>query len=191
MASLLSTTQNWVKTLALIPHPEGGFFKEMYRSEHSIPGSKSSGFPNGRPYGTSIYYCLESGDFSALHRLKSDETWYFHDSTPNTRLIVTRICPSEMIGDTLVKVKLGRKVEDGEVFQVTCKAGEWFGAHVEVDGENMKEGVRKEGEGGAVLVGCAVAPGFEFEDFEMGKRQELLKKYPMFKDDVERLTRLM
>lgn len=150
----MKTAQEWIEELQLARHPEGGRFRRVYESDLKFDGA--------RPAMTSIYYLLEAGDFSALHRLKQDEQWHFYHGSPIT---IHEIDPSGIYTATT----LGH---DG--FQHTVKAGTLFGATVEE---------------GYALVGCTVVPGFDFTDFELPSRAELLSDYPQHTEVIMRVTR--
>ncbi len=159
----------WIEKLALARHPEGGFFRQTYKSDRLIARDALPGFPGERAASTAIYFLLEGEHFSAFHRLRADEIWHFYAGSP---LLVHVIEPSGAYSSLL----LGNNPDAGQMFQEILRAGSWFGSHV----ANWK---------GWALVGCTVAPGFEFEDFEMAKREELVKEYPLHKEIIEKLTR--
>jgi uncharacterized protein len=170
------TTPDWVSALQLQPHPEGGFFRETYRSSEAIPPvglpnrfQNGTAVPTGRAFATAIYYLLQGEQFSALHRIKSDEFWHFY---AGTGLTVEIISPT---GEQ-TQLLLGANPTRGQVFQGVVLAGSWFGARV-TDGQ------------GYALVGCTVAPGFDFADFEMARRQELLTAFPQHEAVILQLTR--
>lgn len=157
----MPTAEEWIDALDLRPHPEGGWYREVYRASGSIPQGSLPGFGGDRSYATSIYYLLQHGQRSALHRIKQDELWHFHDGHP---LEVHALHPD---GRAEV-IRLGLSVAGGESPQGVVPAGAWFGAaHPE-----------ETPEGAFTLVGCTVAPGFDFEDFEMATRASLLEQYP-------------
>jgi hypothetical protein len=160
----------WIKTLGLAPHPEGGFYREVYRAAEAIP---RRGLPKRyaapRPFSTSIYYLLRAGDVSRFHRLRSDEVWHFYDGRP----ILLHLLGDD--GGHRI-VRLGRDATAGETFQAVVPAGRWFGAEVK-------------GRTGYSLVGCTLAPGFDFADFELARREKLLKAFPARAALVGRLTR--
>ncbi|PBQ34423.1 hypothetical protein CNR22_22465 [Sphingobacteriaceae bacterium] len=159
-----------VNYLNLSPHPEGGFYKEAYRSAGTI--SKESlpeEFGGDRNFATAIYFLIEKNNFSALHKIKSDETWHFYSGDA---LEVIEINEQGELKITLV----GNKMDEGQVFQYTVKANTWFGSRVQQGGE-------------CALVGCTVAPGFNFADFEMAGRHSLISLYPQHKTIVEEMTR--
>ena len=153
--------------LQLEPHPEGGYFKETYRSKGNITQPYEGA--DQRSFSTGIYFLLISGNFSAFHRIKQDEMWHFYDGSPIHLHILTQEGKYE-------HVKIGRDFSKGEVPQYVVKAGDWFASEVSV-----KEGFS--------LAGCTVAPGFDFADFEMAKRTELLAVYPKMEELIVALTR--
>lgn len=160
----------WIKKLHLKPHPEGGYFREIYRSKELIAKkSLPLRFDGDRCFLTSIYFLLQKGEFSALHRLKSDELWYFHDGATLSIYVIYE--------NALIKYYLGLNVNKGEKPQVVIPAGAWFGAIIESEGD-------------FTLVGCAVAPGFDFADFELGNRTQLIDEYPHCREIIEKLTRI-
>jgi predicted cupin superfamily sugar epimerase len=154
-----------IERLQLTPHPEGGYFRETYRAAESVGGSALPRRFNGeRSISTAIYFLLEAGQCSHLHRIKSDEVWHFYAGDP---LDVVEI---DAAGD-LRTTRLGA----GGVYQHVVPAGVWFGA--------------APAEGGRfALVGCTVAPGFDFADFELADRTALLREYPRHQDWIRRLT---
>lgn len=160
----------WIDRLSLQPHPEGGYFRETYRSADLIEeGALGGRYPGPRSAGTGVLFLLTSEEFPSLHRLKSDEVWYFHAGSPITVHVIE---PSG--GYRSMRVGLG--IDDGQSPQAVVTAGSWFGATVDEPG-------------GFALVGCAVAPGFDFEDFELAEREALSKDFPQHKDLIARLTR--
>jgi uncharacterized protein len=160
----------WIEKLRLEPHPEGGYFRQTYRSELVIAReSLPTGFTGARAASTAIYFLLEGKNFSAFHRLRSDEVWHFYAGGP---LIVHAIEPSGKYS----LIRLGRDLDAGDVPQAVVSAECWFASHV-ADWKSF------------AVVGCTVAPGFDFEDFEMGKREELVGRYPRHSELIARLTR--
>lgn len=159
--------KDYISHLGLLPHPEGGFYKETYRSAESI---EFTGFEGKRNVCTAIYFLIEKGNFSALHRIKSDEVWHFY---AGDALEVIEIDESGEVISTAV----GNDVASGQVPQYMVKAGRWFGSRVlEV--------------GSFSLVGCTVAPGFDFRDFEMESRDALLAKFPEHSKLIIEMTRV-
>jgi len=160
----------WVERLRLEPHPEGGYFRQTYRSEVTIARQAlPSGFGGARAASTAIYFLLEGKNFSAFHRLRSDEVWHFYVGAP---VRVHVIEPSGKYSP----ITLGSDPEAGQSFQAVVRAGCWFASHV-ADWKSF------------AVVGCTVAPGFDFEDFDMGKRAELVAEYPQHREGIQRLTR--
>lgn len=160
----------WVEKLELEIHPEGGFFKEIYRSEEAI--SKEAlpdRFSGKRAFSTSIYYLLKKRNISLFHRIKQDEIWHFYEGTA-----LTIHCISE--DGVYSKYVLGRNIEKGELFQVVVPAGNYFAAEV-----NDKESFG--------LTGCTVAPGFDFEDFELPERSELTGTFPQYRKIIKEFTK--
>lgn len=153
--------------LKLEIHPEGGMFRETYRSGEFIPREALPGRYSGRrTFSTSIYYLVPEGVKSKFHRLKTDEVWHFYEGS---RLSMHVIYPD---GDYR-KIYLGNNPENDEHFQLMIPMGAWFGAIAE---------------NGYTLAGCTTAPGFEFDDMEMAGRDDLIKKYPNLKGIIELLT---
>jgi uncharacterized protein len=158
-----------VRQLGLQPHPEGGYFRETYRAAESIPPQdldRRRG--GGRAASTAIYYLLEAGQRSALHRLKSDEIFHFYAGDP---LRIIEIAPDGSLTETLLGADLGA----GARPQHVIPAGTWFGA------------IPAEG-GRFTLVGCTVAPGFDFADFELAGTAALLAAFPQHEAWIRRLT---
>lgn len=136
-------SQEVIRRMGLLPHPEGGFYRETFRSPATLV------LPDGRvrAASTAIYYLLNPGDHSAWHRVASDEVWHHYD------------------GGALKLYRLGMDAVTLNPAnpQAVVPAGVWQAA---------------EPEGEAVLAGCTVAPGFEFEDFTLGDAAELLREFP-------------
>lgn len=151
-------------------HPEGGWFKETYRSSEVILGEHlPNRFGDARHFSTGIYFLLEGKQFSAFHRIKSDEMWHFYYGDPLHVYVIDE-------NGKLQIITLGNNPEAEEVFQAVVKAGCWFAS-------------KPASENSFSLVGCTVAPGFNFADFEMAKREQLLAQYPHLNKTIEALTR--
>ncbi len=152
-----------IKNLKLLPHPEGGYYKEMYRAEQKI------NLDNGksRNVSTAIFYLLENEDKSRFHRIASDELWFFHQGNPLEILSIQN--------GNLIKTVLGNNFEDGEVLQAVIPAHTWFASRV----KNSK---------GYALVSCTVAPGFDFADFELADRDKLINEFPDLIKYINALT---
>jgi predicted cupin superfamily sugar epimerase len=159
------TADEWIARLALMPHPEGGWYRETYRSRERVDGAAlPPRFGGARVLSTAIYYLLRAGERSALHRIKSDEVWHHYAGDAVTLWLL------EVPGCAKC-VRLGG---DGEP-QVLVPAGAWYGGRVI--------------EGGAyALMGGTVAPGFEFADFELADRAALLAAWPEHRQVIEDLT---
>ena len=168
--SMTSQAQYWIDKLQLLPHPEGGYYRETYRAELSVAEEALPGFTGPRSISTAIYFLLDGQNFSAFHRLRSDEVWHFYAGGP---LVIHVI--NEGSGD-YAKIRLGSEVEDGQVPQAVIRAGWWFACQVR-DPESF------------TLLGCTVAPGFDFADLEMAERRELMEAFPQHRELIERFTR--
>jgi len=167
---LTGDAARWIERLALVPHPEGGYFRETYRAPESVA---QSGLParydGARAFATAVYFLLPSTEFSALHRLRSDELWFFHAGSPLTIVVLDE-------RGELQELALGCDLDAGERLQALVRRGAWFGARV----------ARPDS---YALVGCVVAPGFEFTDFELADREALIREFPRHRGVIERLTR--
>lgn len=149
-----------IRDLGLRPHPEGGYFAEAYRSGKQVDAGGRT-----RSALTSIYYLLAGDDFSAFHRLSSDEVWHHYEGAD-----VAIECIDAAGGRR--RVTIGAR----GIRQAGIPPGVWFAAHLAESG-------------GYALVGCNVAPGFEYEDFEIASRAALCGAYPQHAALIERLTR--
>lgn len=155
--------QYWINHLKLEPHPEGGYFKQVLRSDQSIQTAPAI----ARPYYTSIYFLLTYGNPSHFHRLKSDEVWYYHSGAS---LTIHLLHPD----GRYEKIHLGKQIEQGQVLQAVVPKNVIFGSTVdELDQFS--------------LVSCMVSPGFDFADFELFTKKELVSHYP---DHQEIITKL-
>lgn len=157
---------DWIEKLKLLPHPEGGFYREVYRSGESFPEGVLPGrFGTGpRPLSTSIFFMLTGKTVSRLHRINQDETWHYYDGSG---MVLHVVEPRGIYR----RHRLGLKVEAGEIPQYTVNAGCFFGA--EVIEENS-----------FCLVGCTCSPGFTFADLFMPSREEMLTVFPHLKDII-------
>jgi predicted cupin superfamily sugar epimerase len=168
---MTSQAQYWIDTLRLLPHPEGGYFRETYRAESSIAQEAlPAGFDGPRSISTAIYFLLDGENFSAFHRLRSDEVWHFYAGTP---LLIHVIKPGS---GEYAEIELGADLDRGQAPQAVVRAGWWFACRVR-DPESF------------ALVGCTVAPGFDFADFEMARRGGLIQAFPQHQELIERFTR--
>lgn len=160
MMELPKRAQELIDQLGLLPHPEGGFYRETYRSETTLNGTE-------RQLMTSIYFLLTGENYSRFHRITSDETWYFHEG--NTLLVHT------IDGETHTAHHLGLANEIGNQPFLIVKGGTIFGSEVK-------------DRSGYALVSCAVAPGFDFADFELFTASDLLPSYPQHKEIILKMT---
>ena len=168
----MSDAAFWIERLDLRPHPEGGYFRETYRASETIAAAGlPERFAGARPFATAIYFLLTTDAFSAFHRIRSDELWHFYAGGPVTLAILDADGKGQ-----LATRSLGRDPARGESLQVVVPAGAWFAAEVAPTGAYA-------------LVGCTVAPGFDFADFELAARASLLERYPQHRGVIERLTR--
>lgn len=164
------TAENLQEKFNLSPHPEGGFYRENYRSLEIIPKSSLPRRFNGeRNYSTAIYFLLKEGNFSAFHKISSDECWHFYTGG-TLRIYIIHL------NGRLEIIKMGNGLLKGEQFQAIVPAECWFASE-------PTPGT------GYSFVGCTVAPGFDFGDLELAKRDELLKQFPQHKPLINRLCR--
>lgn len=142
-----------IQELKLIPHPEGGYYRETYRSDTLMQTNEGE----ERNVSTAIYFLLENDNRSRFHKIKSDEIWFFHQGKTVEILIAHNL--------ELERILLGNDFSKGEVPQAMVPAGSWFASH-------LKE------EEGVALVSCTVAPGFDFTDFEMATAEQIIELLP-------------
>lgn len=156
---VMKTAEQWIQELNLSPHPEGGYYAEIEKSNqtHLSKGKE-------RPLYTSIYFLLTDENPSHFHQLTSDESWYFHAGSP---LTVHSLMEDGSYKQTIVGL------ESGQYLQHTVPAGTIFGSTVNE---------------GYALVSCTVIPGFDFEDFRLYTKAELLKQYPEHKEIITKLA---
>ena len=159
------TAAYWIEHLNLRRHPEGGYYKEIFRSQQRV---MRVGARKVRQALTSIYYLLEGTDFSGFHRIASDELWYFHKGSP---LLI------HAIDEKGIHTALELSDTHSGNLSIAVKAGLWFAVEV------------RSNEGFA-LVSCAVAPGFEFAEFEMARKEEMMVLYPQHTALLDKLCRL-
>ena len=163
------TAQDLIRLLELQPHPkEGGFFRETYRSKESIAkAALPSRYPAARDHSTCIYYLLTPSTFSALHRLQTDEIFHLYLGGP-----VRMLQLGDDGGKTIV---LGQDLLAGQQVQVVVPRGVWQGSLLEPGAD-------------FALLGCTVAPGFDYADYEHGARAELTERYREHAELIQRLT---
>lgn len=158
------TAQYFIDKLDMQKHVEGGYYKESLVSPENITTEDRG----ERKLWTSIYFLLETGDVSHFHRLKSDEVWYYHSGSP---LTIYMLSPE----GELTTHQLGLDIEKGQLPQVVVPKNYIFGS--------------AQNEEGYALVGCMVAPGFDFSDFELFTREKLLSQYKQHEEIIIKLTR--
>jgi predicted cupin superfamily sugar epimerase len=156
------TAEQLILKYALKPHPEGGWYREVYRSSRSV--GTPAGYPGERSPLTVIYFLLAAGDFSAFHRVRSEEAWVHLAGAPLELVVLEE--------EALVHL-LGRPGETEEPLAV-------------VPPEAL-QAARTLGD--FTLVSCLVAPGFDFADFEIPSREDLLRRYPRHEALIRRFTR--
>ncbi len=154
----MKDSKYYIETLNLEQHIEGGYFRQVLKSDESFGDRKAY---------TSIYFLLDENNCSNLHRLSADEMWYFHDGNPLTIHMI------DENGRYNIQ-KLGLNIEKGEQPQFLVPKNTIFGSSVDC---------------GFALVSCVVVPGFEYEDFELFKREDLVEKYPEHKEIIIKLTK--
>ncbi len=165
----MKSAKYWIDTLNLERHPEGGYFSEVYRSDENIEKSALAHRYNGdRSMATSIYFLLKKDEFSSFHRILSDETWHFYTGTTLELFVLDD-------DKKLTRHLLGQDPEVGEILQFTIPRNHWFGAKV-MNANSY------------ALLGCTVAPGFYFDDFELGNRKKLIEEFPSHKTIITELT---
>ncbi len=156
-----------IETLQLEPHPERGYFTETYRASTQVHASTH---PGARAASTAIYFLVTREQPSTyLHRLCSDEVFHLYEGGP---LSVLRLFPD---GKSDV-ARLGLDLEIGERPQLVMRAGTWFGTELAPEASHC-------------LIGCTVAPGFDFDDFELGSTSDLAHRYPEAAGMITRMRR--
>jgi len=164
------TAKDLIDQFQMLPHPEGGWYKENYRSAEQISAKDLlERFSGSRSISTAIYFLMEQGNFSAFHKIKSDECWHFYAGQTLLIYIIDNIGKLEI-------VKLGNNIDNEACFQFVVPANCWFAS-------------RPANESLFSFVGCTVAPGFDFNDFELAKATELIELYPNHTDIIKSLCR--
>ena len=155
----------------MLPHPEGGYYIETYRSEELIAhNTLPQRFIGDRNFSTAIYFLLEKTNFSGFHKIQSDECWHFYAGQTLQVYVLHH-------DGNLQIIKLGSDIINGEVFQAVVPATCWFASEPAPDTDFS-------------FVGCTVAPGFDFADFELAKAIDLIKQFPQHETLIKRLSRL-
>jgi predicted cupin superfamily sugar epimerase len=160
--------QTWIEALGLELHPEGGYYREMWRSPEAVTGLPARYGDGSRSLGTSILFLIPGGVDTRFHTLRSPETWHFHAGGGGT---VHRL----EVGGGLSSFPMGLDVRGGQHLQVHIPPGTPFAATVE-PGQSF------------LLVGCTVWPGFSFEDFALCDRAALLAEWPAHAALIHRCT---
>jgi predicted cupin superfamily sugar epimerase len=164
------TSQQLLQQYGLQPHPEGGWYKETYRSSEYIPQmALPESFIGPRVFSTAIYFLLEQGNFSAFHRIKADECWHFYAGDPLLVYIIRQ-------DGSLDIIHLGSDINKGQLFQYVVPANCWFAS-------------RPATRSAFCFVGCTVAPGFDFADFELADGLSLSGLYPQHERIIKDLCR--
>ncbi len=164
------TATELIKQFHLTAHPEGGYYKETYRSRETIPqNALPKRFSGERNFSTAIYFLLEKGNFSAFHKIQSDECWHFYAGGMLNIYVIH-------LNGKLETIHLGNDINQGQSFQYIVPAGCWFASEPAQNSEFS-------------FTGCTVAPGFEFTDFELAKADELIKLYPQHTSVIKKLCR--
>ncbi|TFL10037.1 cupin domain-containing protein [Pusillimonas caeni] len=166
--------QRLIRQLGLLPHPEGGYYRETYRSSMGVTTQAGR-----RDASTAIYYLLEGKDHSAWHRIASDELWHFYaGSALNIHVLNDeKGLSTHRLGDPLR--------EPGCVFQAAVPAGCWFAAELASHAMHRADDAARDA---FALVGCTVAPGFEFSEFELADTRALIRRHPQHADLMARLA---
>ena len=166
----MNTVAQLIHAFQLQPHPEGGYYRQTYASDERLSAaSLPERFGADRYMSTAIYFLLEGKDYSAFHRIKSDELWHFYAGGGLNIYVIHPNGRAEIL-------LLGNDLEKGYRFQHVVKAGCWFAS-------------KPADENSYSLVGCTVSPGFDFADFEMAKEDELLQQYPQHSNWISQLCR--
>jgi hypothetical protein len=167
----ISRPEEMIKSLDLKPLDiEGGFFRETYRSKDTIPKAVLPAFYHtDRCFGTAIYYLLTPDNFSALHKVNSDEIFHFYLGDPVQMLLLYPDGKGR-------EVTLGQDIQNGQLVQLVVLRGVWQGASLQPGGR-------------FALLGTTVSPGFEYQDFMLGTCESLSSKYSKYAGRIEELTR--
>jgi uncharacterized protein len=164
------TAEQLIKQYCLQPHPEGGWYAETYRSAEYIPThALPARFDGERAFSTAIYFLLEQGSFSAFHRIKSDECWHFYAGDPLQIFVLQSTGKLDI-------VTLGSDIFKSHLFQFTVPANCWFASRPAPFSRFS-------------FVGCTVAPGFDFADFEMADKDILTAVHPAYDETIRNLCR--
>lgn len=167
---MTTTAQTYIDAFQMQAHPEGGFFRETCRSDQLVEVTVADDCTAvRRNVATGIYFLLEAGNFSAFHKIKSDEMWHFYAGQ------VLEILELKATGELLC-TRLGPNILQGDAHQYVVRANTWFASRVAAGSAFS-------------LVGCTVAPGFDFTDFCLADRDALLENFPQHGQIIAKLTR--
>jgi uncharacterized protein len=167
---MINDAGQFIEYFNLIPHPEGGYYRDTYQSTEFIQEEcLPLRFSGVRHYSTAIYYLLKGDQFSAFHRLLSDELWHFYSGSPLNVYVIDNLGNFEL-------VTLGNNVINGEVFQGLVKSGNWIAAQPVQPGSFS-------------FVGCTVSPGFDFNDIEFGDPETLSRDFPQHEELIRRFCK--
>ena len=157
----MKTAEYWIRKLKLKAHPEGGYYREIYKAPQKISTRRGN-----RPASTAIYFLLKYPDASSFHKIASDEIWHFYAGSD---LVIW------MLNSKNKKMQKQILGPSAGIFHTVVPAGIWFGASLKKSASYA-------------LVGCTVAPGFDFRDFEIAKRKTLLRQFAKYRKQIHRLT---
>ena len=163
------TSEIYIQKLKLKIHPEGGYYREIYRSVEKTRDLPDRYSGQARSLATSIYYLLKGTEFSAFHKLESDEIWHFYEGS------ALQLFVFDHTGELNTKI-LGSEIQKGESHLIIVPRNCWFAA-------------QPKDPSGYTLAGCTVSPGFDFSDFQMAEKAHLLKKYPGHTSLITRYTK--
>ncbi|MEZ4887760.1 MAG: cupin domain-containing protein [Chitinophagales bacterium] len=163
--------QHYIQHLQLEAHPEGGYFRRTYQSSLTLPSTAlPKHFKESRLAASAIYFLLTTESFSAFHQLQADELWHFYAGSTVTLYLIHP-------DSTLQTIEVGDPLTNPNAsFQALIPAQTWFAAAVTTADSYA-------------LVGCTLAPAFDFEDFELAEKQTLLQQYPQHSTWIERYVR--
>lgn len=165
----MKSARHWIRSLQLMAHPEGGFYREVYRADEGVDRKAlPARYSGSRAFSTAIYYLLRSQDVSRFHRIASDEIWHFYAGSSLTLHVIDP-------GGGYQAVHLGVEGDRKQQPQQVIRRGDWFAATV----DNPRQ---------YTLMGCTVAPGFDFADFELASQNELAALCPRKAGLIRRLT---
>ena len=168
LPAIMLTANELIQKYRLHTHPEGGYYSQTYCSSEMIPmDGLPPRFNGSRYFSTAIYFLLEGKQFSAFHRIKSDEVWHFYTGTGLHIYVLHPDGRGELL-------KLGDDLANGYAFQQVVPAGCWFAS-------------KPADEKGFSFVGCTVSPGFDFADFELATGEILAKEFPSYADWIYQL----